>query len=397
MLQLMLRAAVPREARFGACRRLSQVARRGLRTSASAHGEPVAPPSAADEWEGLRSWRAAGVNSDRRWGANGPEAGCAPGEASYADVALPPSLAECGRLVLSTPDPKAKAALTHAAFRAWCAGSLPVGTAAAPDAPARPARPKLVPMKQVPTLAESLLSLPAHMLHTLAHIELNAVDLAWDTAVRFSSLSDVLPQQFFADWARVADDESRHLGWCLARLEELGVAYGDEDAHNQLWLGAEATAGDVLDRLVVVPCVQEARGLDAGPRLAARLVGAGDVRSAAIVRKIAAEEWAHVAVGVSWLRMVCKARSVDPGDAFRDAVVRHVPDGLKGPFERHARERVGLPRDWWDLAAAAEAPARPRRRSRASGNRDALAGVHARLERVVAMEAQGAAGSPEVA
>ena len=331
-----------------------------------------------------------------RWGADGPEHGDAAGEVSYgeSDAVLPASLAECGRLVLCTADPRAKAAITHAAFRAWCAGSLPVGAAAAPDAPARPPLPKLVPMREVPTLAESPLPLPAHVLHTLAHIELNAIDLAWDTAVRFSSLAGVLPEQFFSDFARVADDESRHLGWCLTRLEELGVSYGVMDSHNQLWDVASASSGDVLDRLAVVPCVQEARGLDAGPRLAARLVGAGDTRSAAIVRQIATEEWAHVAVGVSWLRMVCSARSVEPGDAFKAAVVRHVPDGLKGPFERHAREKVGLPREWWDatyVAGAADAAEqKPRRKRSRASNRDALAGVHARLQHVVGLESGAA-------
>jgi hypothetical protein len=190
-------------------------------------------------------------------------------------------------------------------------------------------------------------------------------------------------------------------------------------AHNQLWEGAAASASDVLERLAVVPCVQEARGLDAGPRLAARLVGAGDARSAAVVRRIATEEWAHVAVGVAWLRAVCAARQLDPGDAFRAAVARHVPDGLKGPFERHAREKVGLRRAWWDpthaatgeedAAAAArtadgaqQVPRRKRTRARNGGGGSAaaaavhqrsgddaaaaLASVQARLQQVVAAE-----------
>jgi uncharacterized ferritin-like protein (DUF455 family) len=268
------------------------------------------------------------------------------------------------------------------------------------------------------------------VLHTLAHIELNAIDLAWDTVVRFSPVAHVLPAGFYADFARVADDEARHLGWCLTRLAELGHAYGDMPAHNQLWEGATASAGDVLERLAVVPCVQEARGLDAGPRLAARLVGAGDARSAAVVRRIAAEEWAHVAVGVAWLRAVCAARQVDPGEAFRAAVARHVPDGLKGPFERHAREKVGLRREWWDpthaeeddaaaaattTAAGTEVPRRKRTRARNGGGKGAvsafvdpqqrsgdaaaaLAGVQARLQQVVAAEAAatgaGHAASP---
>lgn len=103
-----------------------------------------------------------------------------------------------------------------------------------------------------------------------------------------------LPAGFFEDFARVADDESRHLGWCLQRLRELGHNYGDIPAHNRLWDAARSTAGDLADRLVIVPCVQEARGLDAGGRLGDRLASGGDRRSAEIVRRIAEEEKAHV-------------------------------------------------------------------------------------------------------
>ena len=102
----------------------------------------------------------------------------------------------------------------------------------------------------------------------------------------------------------MADDESRHLGWCLQRLAELGHAYGDLPAHDLLWEGAAASAADVTARLAVVPMSQEARGLDAGPRLVKRLVGLGDNRTAAVVRRIAEEERAHVAVGVVWFQQV---------------------------------------------------------------------------------------------
>lgn len=136
----------------------------------------------------------------------------------------------------------------------------------------------------------------------MAHIELNAIDLAWDTVVRFSTLT--IDRQFFTDFTHVADDESRHLLWCLQRLGELGVAYGDMPAHDLLWQGAQASSEDVVARMAVVPMGQEARGLDAGGRLAERLVGLGDARSARIVARIAQEERAHVAVGAlgwKWL------------------------------------------------------------------------------------------------
>ncbi len=199
--------------------------------------------------------------------------------------------------------PRRKAALTHDAYARLARGEIEVcgekyldTVRTLPNRPARPEKPRLVSPKEVPSPKNSPLGPTAHVVHGLAHVELNAVDLAWDTVARFASLRGVLPDQFFIDFAHVADDESRHLLWCLQRLEELGVSYGDVPAHDLLWEGAEATANDPLARLAVVPCMQEARGLDAGPRLAERLVGHGDNVSAAIVRRISEEELGHVAV-----------------------------------------------------------------------------------------------------
>ena len=121
----------------------------------------------------------------------------------------------------------------------------------------------------------------------------------------------------------MADDESRHLGWCLQRLDEMGVAYGDIPAHDVLWEGAEETAGSLPARLAVVPCMQEARGLDAGPRLVSKLQGRGDNRSAGVIARISEEELAHVAVGVVWFRRLCEALGADPGDSFRSHIAAH--------------------------------------------------------------------------
>eukprot|EP00958_Prasinococcus_capsulatus_P025890 scaffold4488_cov358-Prasinococcus_capsulatus_cf.AAC.2 len=221
----------------------------------------------------------------------------------------PQTLAEWGVRVLSTADPLGKAALTHYAVSRFlntapvyyqhlhesAAPPVPLGTALAPARPARPQKPELVPIKQVPTHSQSGLPLNCYLLHTLTHIELNAVDLAWDTVVRFSNIAGdveafgergVVPMQLFVDFLRVADDESRHLGWCLQRLDELGVQYGSIPAHDMLWQGAYDSRDSLAARLAVVPCVQEARGLDAGPRLTTRLNSNNDHRTADIVDRI---------------------------------------------------------------------------------------------------------------
>ncbi|KAK9805659.1 hypothetical protein WJX72_010644 [[Myrmecia] bisecta] len=304
-------------------------------------------PTLGKVWPGLDAWRHSDVDHRRHWGTKGPEQEAASSSNLAGVLSLQGDcLAAHARQVLLTPDPRHKAWLSHEAWKAYKAGQVPIGIAAAPTEPARPARPELVPAKQIPTPKNSPLPLNVYMLHNLAHVELNAIDLAWDTVARFSPLG--LEPGFYADFAHVADDESRHLGWCLQRLEELGHAYGDMPAHNLLWEGAQVSSGDLNGRLAVVPMSQEARGLDAGPRLSAKLVGWGDNRTAAIVERIAREEKAHVAVGVAWFRRICSALEADPGTSFRVLLSELCPNLLKGPFNHETRVEVGLEQSWYD-------------------------------------------------
>ncbi|XP_020097428.1 uncharacterized protein LOC109716410, partial [Ananas comosus] len=304
---------------------------------------------------------------------------CSPPHAAYFSLVptSPPSpplssLAELAALVLSTPDPSTKSRLSHLAFSRWLRLRLPVGAAPPPLRPARPPNPPLVSPKEVPTHKNSGLPLNAYMLHNLAHVELNAIDLAWDTVARFAPLRDVLGDEFFADFARVADDESRHFAWCSQRLAELGFSYGDMPAHNLLWRECEKSSGDVSARLAVIPLVQEARGLDAGPRLVQKLIGFGDHRSSDIVAKIAEEEVAHVAVGVYWFAQVCQKMGRIPCHTFKDLLDEYGVE-LKGPFNYSARDEAGIPRDWYDGTS--------RRQFESE-----LSKVHERLACIVAME-----------
>lgn len=264
-------------------------------------------------------------------------------------------------IVYDTECIESKIALTHRAFGRFLRGEIEVIVAEKdkdlevlfPSRPARPAKPTLVMPFSVPSPKNTpLSSFSAHVLHTVAHIELNAIDLAWDTVARFRGL----PREFYLDFARVADDESRHLSWCLQRLEELGHEYGEMDAHDMLWLGCFESREDTLDRMAVVPMAQEARGLDAGPRLREKLVGRGDNRSAAIVERITKEELNHVAVGVHWFREICareenieRGNEEELGKRFLSAVERCAPDVLKGPFAHEEREKAGMSREWYDL------------------------------------------------
>ncbi|KAK9841403.1 hypothetical protein WJX74_005146 [Apatococcus lobatus] len=306
------------------------------------------PELQSGSWPGLNGWRAKGLDEGRSWGARGPESQASEHLVSEPNILsqAPESLAEAAEQVLRTADPELKAQHTHHAWQQHMQKRLKTGSASPPDSPARPSLPQLVPVKSMPTPKQSPLPLNVFMMHNLAHVELNAIDLAWDTVARFSALG--LDEAFYEDFAHVADDESRHLRWCLQRLRELGYDYGCMPAHNMLWEGAEKSSDSVSGRLAVVPMSQEARGLDAGPRLVDRLIGWGDQRSAAIVARIGQEEKAHVAVGVHWFRLICAAEGADMGETFK-ALLHNLAGGLaKGPFNHEARAEVGLKQAWYD-------------------------------------------------
>ncbi|KAK7272405.1 hypothetical protein RJT34_28983 [Clitoria ternatea] len=330
-------------------------------------------------WGGLEAWRKSPLNENRRWGPNGPEGevgefGEGEGEAC--------SLAELGSMVLSTSDPLTKSHLSHMAYSIWRRRNFPIGISKPPSTPARPQYPQLVSPKEIPAPKDSGLPLNAYMLHNLAHVELNAIDLAWDTVVRFSPYREILGDGFFADFAHVADDESRHFSWCAQRLAELGFKYGDMPAHNLLWRECEKSSDNVAARLAVIPLVQEARGLDAGPRLVKKLVGFGDNRSSKIVARIADEEVAHVAVGVYWFVSVCQKLGCAPDSTFKDLIKEYNVE-LKGPFNHSAREEAGIPRDWYDSSFTSHQDKKGK-----DDNKKQLSEVYDRLASIIAMESE---------
>src|SRR6185437_15351723 len=154
------------------------------------------------------------------------------------------------------------------------------------------------------------------LLHALAHIELNAIDLALDMLARFGRAE--LPRQFCDEWLAVAAEEAEHHALLAARLAALGAAYGDLPAHDGLWQAAAATAHDPLARLAIVPLVLEARGLDVTPEMIERLDRVGDAESAAILRRIYADEIGHVATGRRWFGWLCAKRSLPPVATWQD-------------------------------------------------------------------------------
>ena len=251
-------------------------------------------------------------------------------------------LFDAARECLREPDPSRKMALTHAAAAAFARGELAVDDDAPPPlpigAPGRPARPALVSPRELAQRGLGRVEGRAAFLHAVAHIEFNAVNLAWDAAYRFRGM----PAAYYADWVQVADDEARHFAMLSARLEALGFAYGDFPAHNGLWEMAEATAGSCLRRMALVPRVLEARGLDVTPGMIERLRHSGDSASADILEVILREEVAHVGFGTRWFHWCCEREGLAPGREFI-RLVRETSRGvLRGPFNRPARAQAGF-------------------------------------------------------
>ena len=191
------------------------------------------------------------------------------------------------------------------------------------------------------------------LLHALAHIELNAIDLAWDLIARFGDAA--VPRAFFDDWVTVAAEEAEHFSLLSARLAALGAAYGDLPAHDGLWEAAAATAHDLLARLAIVPLVLEARGLDVTPDMIARLERAGDGASAAVLDRLYRDEIGHVAAGRRWFEFLCDRRGREPIATFRTLVRRCFTGTLKPPFNHRARAAAGFCADYYEIPACADA------------------------------------------
>jgi len=250
-------------------------------------------------------------------------------------------LASRARAILAAADPAHKVALTRALAADWRAGTVaPPAAIEVPDRPARLPSPVLVHPRDVPKRKIGA-GVPGRiaMLHALAHIELNAIDLASDMLARFAH---AMPRDFAADWLHVAADEAEHFALLSARLVALGGAYGDLPAHDGLWQAAAKTAHDLLARLAVVPMVLEARGLDVTPAMIQKLDKIGDVESAAILRRIYADEVGHVAAGVRWFEERCSAQGLDTRATWRDLTKLYCDGAVRPPFNDDARGRAGM-------------------------------------------------------
>lgn len=239
-------------------------------------------------------------------------------------------------------DPGAKTDAVAAMAQAYLAGDWEVDNRAAPPVagtiPGRPALPLLVAPRLVGRRSMVTPEGRAMLVHALAHIEFNALNLALDALWRFPDM----PAGYYADWLRVSKEEAIHFSMLVAHLKVLGYRYGDFPAHDSLWEMVEKTVGDVVARMALVPRTLEARGLDAIPPLRAKLAQAGDMAAARILDRILQDEIGHVEIGNRWYRYLCQQRGLDPAATYDALALRYEAPVLKGPFNIEARRLAGF-------------------------------------------------------
>ncbi len=253
-------------------------------------------------------------------------------------------------LLAAAPEEKTRAAANAA--QAWPDGIPAIKFLAInlPDRPARPSVPQLISPTSMPKRRLSKASGRIALLHAVAHIEFNAIDLAFDMAARFATEiqeAGLDAAAFVSDWLTVGGDEARHFGLITDRLAAIGAAYGDLPAHDGLWEAAQYTSDSALARLAIAPMVLEARGLDVTPMMIEKLENVKDFDSAAVLKVIYDEEVGHVAKGRFWFEALCEARDLEPQSTFQKMVEERFAGELKPPFNHEARMAAGMPQSFY--------------------------------------------------
>ena len=257
---------------------------------------------------------------------------------------MPTTLVAGARAIVAASDTDEKVRLAYAVARAWFKRDLSLGSPSRdglmPERPGRPEKPQLLAPRDMPKRKMGGKSGRLALIHSLAHIELKAVDLTWDLIGRFAHVR--LPRSYYDDWVRVGLEEAKHFSMLQDRLSLLDAAYGDMPAHDGLWEAAQDTGHDLAARLAIIPLVLEARGLDITPPMIEKARAIDDEETARCLDVIYRDEKNHVAFGAKWFRFLCDRQRIRPESAFHSYVRKHFRGALKPPFNDRARSEAGL-------------------------------------------------------
>ena len=255
---------------------------------------------------------------------------------------LRPELRQAALFWLAENDAVRKTEGVRSLARAWSSDEIGLDTHVALTArqtiPGRPPKPELVSPLSVKRRSMITPEGRAILIHALAHIEFNAINLALDAIWRFAGM----PREYYADWLQVADEEALHFSLLTGHLQEQGYAYGDFPAHNSLWEMAAKTQHDILARIALVPRTMEARGLDATPQVRAKFAQAKDMDAAAILDTILRDEIGHVAIGNRWYNWLCEQRGLEPVATYARLAAEYQAPVMRGPFNLEARRAAGF-------------------------------------------------------
>jgi uncharacterized ferritin-like protein (DUF455 family) len=270
------------------------------------------------------------------------------------DASRLPELRSAALFWLAERDAARKAAGVRLLARAWSSDKIKLDAHASltmrKAIPGTPDKPELVSPLLVKRRAMNTLEGRAILIHALAHIEFNAINLALDAIWRFTDM----PREYYADWLQVADEEALHFSLLTGHLQEQGYAYGDFPAHNSLWEMAARTQHDILARIALVPRTMEARGLDATPQVRAKFAQAKDMAAATILDIILRDEIGHVAIGNRWYNWLCEQRGLEPVTTYARLATEYRAPVMRGPFNLEARRAAGFSEQ--ELAALSDIP-----------------------------------------
>lgn len=257
------------------------------------------------------------------------------------------TLTEAAVRILTAAQPADKVSLSLEVAADWFEGRITdVGRCPPPERPNRPEKPEILPPNKMPKRTTGGKVGMVGLLHALAHIEFNAIDLAWDIIARFADQD--MPKAFFDDWVQVAKDEAEHFRDLNQLMGEMDAAYGDLPAHDGLWDAARKTAHDLYARLAVVPMTLEARALDTAPTTVHKLAAKGDTHTAPVLQKIVDEEIDHVAAGTRWFKYLCQRDGRDAPTHYHSLIHDHFPGGLKRPFNHQGRGQAGMEPEFYE-------------------------------------------------
>jgi uncharacterized ferritin-like protein (DUF455 family) len=255
------------------------------------------------------------------------------------------TLGDAAKDILETADFYTKAEKTFSYYNAWHDnGLIALPSDNLPDFPSRLDKPEMLPPNKMPKRTRGEKGRLV-LLHALTHIELNAIDLAWDILGRVWTY--IMPKEFYSDWLQIAYEEASHFKMLANRLKDFNLQYGDFVAHNSLWEAAYKTKDDLAGRLAVVPMVLEARGLDVTPSMIKDFANHKDTETSKILETIYNDEIGHVATGLKWFRYIADIEQQDETVFFHIQLKKYYKGSPKPPFNDEARLKAGMKEEFY--------------------------------------------------